>query len=502
MLRAPLIDGYEVVIGIEIHCQLNTASKIFSSAPLSFGEAPNLCANIVDLGLPGALPVANVGAFSRAVMFGLGVNAHIGQKSAFDRKNYFYPDLPKGYQTTQMDAPIVGRGSIDILVQDTKDPAQHYQKTIGITRAHLEEDAGKSVHGVALGATGIDLNRAGTPLIEIVSEPDMRSVAEALAYVRAIHKLVSWLGISDAVMAQGSFRCDCNVSINLPGEAIGTRCELKNLNSFRFIERALNAEITRQIDLIEDGGKVVQATRLYDVERNETRAMRTKEDANDYRYFNDPDQPPVVLDDAFIKAIAAQMPELPKARSGRFEAQFGLSEYDAQVLTGSRALADYFEEATMYLVEKSGASVADAAKLSANWVSGELLGLLNRTEIDIGDSPISASQMGHLLWRIQDKTLSGKLAKVAFAELSKGYEAKDAVDAIIQDKGLKQETDESAILPIVQEILDANNAMVVEYKAGKGKAFNGLVGQVMKATRGRANPQQVNTLLQRLLDEL
>ena len=486
------VDGYEVVIGIEIHCQLNTESKIFSSAPTDFGHEPNSQASIVDLGLPGVLPVLNAGVVDRALKFGIGVNAELGLFNTFDRKNYFYPDLPKGYQITQMANPIVGEGYIDVVVNEGD--KNEYPKRMGITRAHLEEDAGKSVHDAVDGMTGVDLNRAGTPLIEIVSEPDMRSAHEALAYIKAIHQLVTWLGISDAVMAEGSFRCDCNVSIRKPGAELGTRTELKNLNSFRFIERAINREIERQIDIIEDGGKVVQATMLYDPERDETRVMRTKEDANDYRYFPDPDLLPVRIEQHTVDSIRAAMPELPVARRARFEEALGLSEYDARILTGSRQIADYFEAVV--------AEVGQAdAKMAGNWVMGDLLGALNKDDKEITDSPISAKQLAGMLARIKDDTLSGKLAKKVFSALyeREGGDADDAADKIIEEKGLKQETDTGAIKAIVEDVIAKNQAMVDEYRGGKEKAFNGLVGQVMKASRGSANPQQVNQILKELL---
>ena len=487
-----LVDGYEVVIGIEIHCQLNTESKIFSSAPTDFGHEPNSQASIVDLGLPGVLPVLNAGVVDRALKFGIGVNAELGLFNTFDRKNYFYPDLPKGYQITQMANPIVGEGYIDVVVNEGE--KNEYPKRMGITRAHLEEDAGKSVHDAVDGMTGVDLNRAGTPLIEIVSEPDMRSAHEALAYIKAIHQLVTWLGISDAVMAEGSFRCDCNVSVRKPGAELGTRTELKNLNSFRFIERAINREIERQIDILEDGGKVVQATMLYDPERDETRTMRTKEDANDYRYFPDPDLLPVRIEQHTVVAIKAAMPELPVARRARFEEALGLSEYDARILTGSRQIADYFEAVV--------AEVGQAdAKMAGNWVMGDLLGALNKDDKDITHSPISAKQLAGMLKRIKDDTLSGKLAKKVFSALyeREGGDGDDAADKIIKDKGLKQETDTGAIKAMVEDVIAKNEAMVEEYRGGKEKAFNGLVGQVMKASRGSANPQQVNQILKELL---
>ncbi len=488
-----LVDGYEVVIGIEIHCQLNTDSKIFSSAPTDFGHEANSQASIVDLGLPGVLPVLNAGVVDRALKFGIGIDAELGLFNTFDRKNYFYPDLPKGYQITQMANPIVGRGHIDVVVNEGD--KNEYPKRMGITRAHLEEDAGKSVHDAVDGMTGVDLNRAGTPLIEIVSEPDMRSAAEALAYIKAIHQLVTWLGISDAIMAEGSFRCDCNVSIRRPSGDLGTRTELKNLNSFRNIERAIHREIERQIDIIEDGGEVVQATMLYDPEKDQTRVMRTKEDANDYRYFPDPDLLPVRIEQHTVDEIKAAMPELPVARRARLEHDLDLSEYDARILTGSRQLADYYEA----VVEETGQS---HAKIAANWVMGELLGALNKDGKEITDSPISAKQLAHMLKRLFDDTLSGKMAKTVFSALyaREGGDSDDAADQIIESKGLKQETDTGAIKAIVEQVIASNQAMVNEYRGGKQKAFNGLVGQVMKASRGSANPQQVNEILKVLLD--
>ncbi|WP_201617870.1 Asp-tRNA(Asn)/Glu-tRNA(Gln) amidotransferase subunit GatB [Psychrobacter urativorans] len=488
-----MVDGYEVVIGIEIHCQLNTDSKIFSSAPTDFGHEPNTQASIVDLGLPGVLPVLNSGVVERALKFGIGVDAELGLFNTFDRKNYFYPDLPKGYQITQMANPIVGPGHIDVVVNEGD--KNEYPKRMGITRAHLEEDAGKSVHDAVDGMTGVDLNRAGTPLIEIVSEPDMRSAHEALAYIKAIHQLVTWLGISDAIMAEGSFRCDCNVSVRKPGADLGTRTELKNLNSFRSIERAINREIERQIDVIEEGGKIIQATMLYDLEKDETRAMRTKEEANDYRYFPDPDLLPVRIEQHTVDTIRAAMPELPVARRARLESELELSEYDARILTGSRHLANYFEAVVSEVGQQH-------AKIAANWVMGDLLGALNKDDKDIIDSPISAKQLAGMLKRIFDDTLSGKLAKKVFSALyeREGGDTDDAADQIIEAKGLKQETDTGAIKAIVEEVIANNAAMVEEYRGGKQKAFNGLVGQVMKASRGSANPQQVNQTLKELLD--
>ncbi|MGP1571598.1 MAG: Asp-tRNA(Asn)/Glu-tRNA(Gln) amidotransferase subunit GatB [Moraxella sp.] len=486
--QAPLIDGYEVIIGIEIHCQLNTQSKIFSNAPTDFGAEANTQATIVDLGFPGALPVLNEGVIERALKFGLGVNAKLGLYNTFDRKNYFYPDLPKGYQTTQMANPIVGEGYIDILVNAGE--KNEYTKRIGITRAHLEEDAGKSVHDAVPQMTGVDLNRAGTPLIEIVSEPDMRSVTEAVAYVKTIHELVTWLGISDAVMAEGSFRADINVSVHKPNTPFGTRCELKNLNSFRFIERAIKSEIERQIDVLEDGGKIIQATRLYDPEKDETRAMRTKEEANDYRYFPCPDLLPVMISDETLANVKADMPELPSSRKARFVSELGLSTYDANVLNGGRELSDYF----LQLIDLIG---KNNAKVGANWVMGELSGALNKADLTINKSPISAERLAGLINRINDNTISGKIAKQVFHLM---WENNDkTADQIIAEHGLKQETDTGAIETIIKEVLDNNPKMVEEYKSGKEKAFNGLVGQAMKASKGKANPSAVNELMKKML---
>lgn len=484
---AKLIHGWEVVIGLEIHCQLNTQSKIFSGSSTSFGAEPNTHASLIDLALPGVLPVLNREVVNKAIRFGLGIDAEIGRASVFARKNYFYPDLPKGYQISQMDHPIVGKGHVDITLSDGT------VKRIGVTRAHLEEDAGKSLHEDFAGMTGIDLNRAGTPLLEIVSEPDMRSTEEALAYVRAMHGLVRWLGISDGNMAEGSFRCDCNVSVRQVGDEYGTRCELKNINSFRFIERAIEVEVERQIDLIESGGRVIQATRLYDPVKNETRSMRSKEEANDYRYFPDPDLLPVVITDAQIAQIRSELPELPEARKARFASQYALSAYDAHVLTGSRELADFFE-ATV-----TAAGGDNQAKPAANWVMGDLLGALNKAEADIADAPVTPQQLGGMIARIADNTISGKIAKQVFADMMTG--SGQSADQIISEKGLKQETDTGAIEAIIREVLAANPAMVEDVKGGKEKAFNGLVGQVMKASRGKANPAQVNELMKKLLAE-
>ncbi len=479
-----LLHGWELVIGLEIHCQLNTNSKLFSASSTTFGAEPNTQASLIDLAMPGVLPVLNAEVVNKAIRFGLGINAEIGQASVFARKNYFYPDLPKGYQISQLDHPIVGKGYLDIRLEDGT------EKRIGITRAHLEEDAGKSLHEDFSGMTGIDLNRAGTPLLEIVSEPDMRSAAEAVAYVRSIHSLVRWLGISDGNMAEGSFRCDCNVSVRQVGGELGTRCELKNINSFRFIERAILVEAERQIDLIESGGVVKQQTRLYDANKNETRSMRSKEEANDYRYFPDPDLLTVVVSDAQIERIRSELPELPAARKARFIQDFALTDYDASTLTSTRELADYFEAA----LAVTGVS---SAKITANWVMGELLAALKIQEKDVAESPVSPVQLGGLVARIVDNTISGKIAKQVFAEMMTG--SGDSADQIIDAQGLKQETDSGAIEQIIREVMAANSEMVAEYRAGKEKAFNGLVGQVMKASKGKANPAQVNALMKGML---
>ena len=483
--KSLLIEGWEVVIGIEIHTQLNTHSKIFSGASTTFGQDPNTQASLVDLAMPGVLPVLNKEVVDLAIRFGLGIDAYIDKASIFARKNYFYPDSPKGYQISQMDNPIVGLGHIDIQLEDGS------IKRIGVTRAHLEEDAGKSIHDQFDGMTGIDLNRAGTPLLEIVSEPDMRSVEEALAYIKSIHTLVRWLGISDGNMAEGSFRCDCNVSLRRPGNEFGTRCELKNLNSFRFIEQAINVEIERQMEILEWGGKIDQETRLFDPVKMETRSMRSKEEANDYRYFPDPDLLPVIISDAQIEAARATLPELPKERRERFVADFGVTEYDAHVLTLTREMADFYEA----VVAACGGTAQ--GKVAANWVMGEFSAALNKASLDLAQSPVSAEQLGSMIARIVDNTINGKIAKQVFGFMWEA-EGKSA-DDIIAKKGLKQETDTGAIEAIIKDVLAANEKMVEEFKAGKDKAFNGLVGQVMKAAKGKANPAQVNELMKKLI---
>ncbi|MBE0438449.1 MAG: Asp-tRNA(Asn)/Glu-tRNA(Gln) amidotransferase subunit GatB [Gammaproteobacteria bacterium] len=472
---------WEVVIGLEIHAQLATKSKIFSGAATAYGAEPNTQACAVDLGLPGVLPVLNKEAVTMAIKFGLAVDAELTQRSVFARKNYFYPDLPKGYQISQLDLPIVGKGHLSIELEDGS------EKVIGITRAHLEEDAGKSMHGDFHGQTGVDLNRAGTPLLEIVSEPDMRSAKEAVAYMKKIHSLVQYLEICDGNMQEGSFRCDSNVSVRPKGQKeYGTRTELKNINSFRNVERAINIEIERQIELIEDGGTVVQETRLYDADNNVTRSMRSKEEANDYRYFPDPDLLPVVLEPELIEEIRASLPELPNAKRDRFVSDMSLSLYDASVLTSSRELANYFEAVL-------AASNNHDPKQCANWIITQLLGALNKAGLDITESPISAEQLAGLLVRISDNTISGKIAKQIFDALWNGEG--DDTDSIIEAKGLKQVTDSGAIESLIDEVIANNHDQVQQYRAGKEQLFGFFVGQVMKASKGKANPAQVNELL-------
>ncbi len=469
---------WETVIGLEVHVQLNTQSKLFSGSATKFGAEPNTQANIFDLALPGTLPVLNELALAKAVRFGLAINAEIGKRSVFDRKNYFYPDLPKGYQVSQLDFPTVGKGELTIVMEDGS------EKVIGVTRAHMEEDAGKSLHEDFHGMTGIDLNRAGTPLLEIVSEPDLRSAKEAVAYLKKLHSIIRYLDISDAIMAQGSMRCDANVSIRPKGETeFGTRTEIKNINSFRFVEKAINYEVQRQQDVLEDGGRIIQETRLYDSDRDETRSMRSKEVANDYRYFPEPDLLPVVIDDAYIEAIRADLPELPDEKKARFMAEFGLNDYDAGVLVASREMAEYFEK----VVEIGG-----DAKLAANWVSSELQGLLNKNDWDISDCPIEAERLGSLIARIKDDTISGKIAKTVFEAM---LEDSSSVDNIIESKGLKQVTDTGAIEALVDEVIQNNPDQVQQFKDGKEQVLGFLVGQAMKLSQGKANPGQVNKLL-------
>ena len=483
-------QSWEVVIGLETHVQLSTSSKIFSGSSTRFGAAPNTQANAVDLALPGTLPVMNRGAVDRAIALGLALGSTIPTRSIFARKNYFYPDLPKNYQITQFEIPVVQGGQLSFFVGET-------EKTINLTRAHLEEDAGKSLHDDFAGphgekSTGIDLNRAGTPLLEVVTEPEMRSADEAVAYAKALHGLVVWLGICDGNMQEGSFRIDANVSVRPVGQKeFGTRTEVKNVNSFRFLERAIQYEIRRQIELIEDGGTVVQETRLYDPDRDETRSMRSKEDAHDYRYFPDPDLPPLVIGQDWIDRVRAEMPELPAAKRARFEADYGLTPYDAAQLTVSRATATYFESVAQALP-------AGQAKLAANWVMGELAAALNRDERDVADSPVTPVQLAKLITRIADGTISNKIAREVFGAIWAGENGGDA-DAIIDARGLKQISDTGAIGKMIDDVLAANPAIVAEYRAGKEKAFNSLVGQIMKAAKGKANPTQVNELLKQKL---
>jgi aspartyl-tRNA(Asn)/glutamyl-tRNA(Gln) amidotransferase subunit B len=474
------MSDWEVVIGLEIHAQLATRSKIFSGSATAYGAPPNSQANLVDLAYPGVLPVLNAEAVRMAVKFGLSIGAEVARRSVFARKNYFYPDLPKGYQISQYELPVVKQGSLAIMLDDGA------VKTIGITRAHLEEDAGKSLHEGLGAASGIDLNRAGTPLLEIVSEPDMRSAKEAVAYMKKIHTLVRYLEICDGNMQEGSFRCDANVSVRPRGrEKFGTRAEIKNLNSFRFVEKAIQHEVARQIDVLESGGTVVQETRLYDSDKDETRPMRSKEEANDYRYFPDPDLLPVEIDEAFIDAVRATLPELPDEKAARFAREFGLSPYDAGVLSASRELGAYFES----VVAELG---APHAKLAANWVMGELSSALNRDNVEIGDSRVPPVQLSGLLARIVDRTISGKIAKEVFETMwSEGKTA----DAIIEASGLRQITDSSAIEGVIDAVMAANPKQLADYRSGKDKLFGFFVGQVMKATEGKANPAQLNELL-------
>ena len=474
---------WETVIGLEAHAQLSTRSKIFSGVSTAFGAEPNTQASVIDFALPGVLPVLNRGAVERAIRLGLAVGGKINRRSIFARKNYFYPDLPKGYQISQYEIPVVEGGGLAIRVGDV-------EKFVRLTRAHLEEDAGKSLHEDFAGMSGIDLNRAGTPLLEIVSEPDMRSSAEAVAYARTLHALVQWIGICDGNMQEGSFRCDANVSVRPMGsERLGTRCEIKNLNSFRFLERAIEFEVRRQIGLIEDGGRVVQETRLYDPDRDETRSMRSKEDAQDYRYFPDPDLLPLEIADDWVEATRQAMPELPAAMRERFVTDYALAPYDAAVLTGGRDIADFFEAMVRHLPTEP--------KLCANWLMGEVSARLNREQIGLGAAPVSAQALAGLLARIADGTLSGKMAKEVFDAM---WDGGDSADALIEQRGLKQISDGGAIEAMVDDVLAANPKSVAEFRSGKDKAFNALVGQVMKAARGKANPAQVNEVLRRKLD--
>ena len=475
--------AWETVIGLEIHAQLATRSKIFSSSSTTFGAVPNAQANLVDLGYPGVLPVLNGAAVRMAVMFGLAIGAQIAPRSVFARKNYFYPDLPKGYQISQYELPIVAGGHMDIVLEDGS------ARRVGITRAHLEEDAGKSLHEGLPGLSGIDLNRAGTPLIEIVSEPDMRTAKEAVAYMKKIHTLVRYLRICDGNMQEGSLRCDANVSVRQVGaEKLGTRAEIKNINSFRYVEKAINFEVARQIEVLEGGGKVVQETRLYDPDRGETRSMRSKEEANDYRYFPDPDLLPVEIDAAFVNELAAQLPELPDQKAQRFASQYGLSPYDALVLTVSTELADFYEQ----VVRELGGE----PKLAANWVAGDLSGFLNRDGLEIGHSRIAPSALAALLARVRDNTISGKIAKDVFEAM---WQTQQSAGAIIAARGLQQITDDGPIEAAIAAVMAANPKQLADYRAGKDKLFGFFVGQAMKATQGKANPARLNELLKQLL---
>ena len=480
-----LVNGYEVVIGFETHAQLSTASKIFSRSAVAFGAEPNVHASPVDLALPGALPVMNKGAVERAIQLGLAVNAHVAEKSVFARKNYFYPDLPKGYQISQFEIPVVQGGEVSFFLGDEK-------KIVRLVRAHLEEDAGKSLHEDAAlgggGQSGIDLNRAGTPLLEIVTEPDIRSTAEAVAYAKELHKIVTWIGICDGNMQEGSFRCDANVSVRKPGAPLGTRREIKNLNSFKFMQQAIDYEIRWQIEQIEDGHAIQQATVLFDPDTGETRAMRTKEDAADYRYFPDPDLPPLVISREWVDRVRSEMAELPRVMAERFVRDYGLPEYDATTLTQSQSMAAYFE---------ATAKASGQAKLASNWIMGEVARRLNQDDIDFDAIPVTSSQLAALIGRIVDSTISNNAAKQVFDAL---WQGESEVDAIIEAKGLKQMNDTGALESIIDEVLAGNADNIAQYKAGKDKAFNALVGQVMKASKGKANPAQVNALLKAKLD--
>ena len=478
--KSLLVQGYEVVIGFETHAQLSTQSKIFSRAPTTFGAEPNTQACAVDLALPGTLPVMNKGAVQRAIELGLAVGAHIAEQSIFARKNYFYPDLPKGYQISQFEIPVVQGGEVSFFVGDEK-------KTVRLVRAHLEEDAGKSLHEDFIGQSGIDLNRAGTPLLEIVTEPDIRSSDEAVAYAKELHKIVTWIGICDGNMQEGSFRCDANVSVRKPGDDLGTRREIKNLNSFKFMQQAIDFEVRWQIEQIEDGHAIQQATVLFDPDTGETRAMRTKEDAADYRYFPDPDLPPLVIGRDWVARVQSEMTELPRVMAVRFVADYGLPEYDATTLTQSKAMAAYFETA---------AKACGQAKLVSNWIMGEVSRRLNAGELGIEHAPVNAVQLADMIGRIADNTISNSAAKQVFDALwTEGGE----VDVIIEAKGLKQMNDTGALEAIVDEVLAANPKNVEEFRAGNSKALNGLVGPIMKASKGKANPAQVNELLLRKL---
>ena len=491
MSSPKLVQGYEVVIGFETHAQLSTQSKIFSRAPIAFGAEPNTQACAVDLALPGTLPVMNLGAVQRAIEFGLAVNSHIAERSIFARKNYFYPDLPKGYQISQFVIPVVQGGEVSFFLEEGKETVR---KTVRLVRAHLEEDAGKSLHEDFVGQSGIDLNRAGTPLLEIVTEPDMRSSAEAVAYAKELHKIVTWIGICDGNMQEGSFRCDANVSVRKPGAELGTRREIKNLNSFKFMQQAIDFEVRWQIDQLEDGHAIQQATVLFDPDTGETRAMRTKEDAADYRYFPDPDLPPLVIGRDWVERVKSEMAELPRVMAERFVRDYALPDYDATQLTQSKAMAAYFE---------ATAKACGQPKLASNWIMGEVSRRLNAAEIGFEQLPVNAAALGALIGRVHDQTISNNAAKEVLDALWTASDnaladpanAQSAVDAIIEAKGLKQMNDSGALEAIVDQVLAANPKNVDEFKAGNAKALNALVGQIMKASQGKANPAQVNALL-------
>ncbi|WP_416559681.1 Asp-tRNA(Asn)/Glu-tRNA(Gln) amidotransferase subunit GatB [Limnohabitans sp. yimb22184] len=479
-----LVQGYEVVIGFETHAQLSTTSKIFSRAPTAFGAEANTQACAVDMALPGTLPVMNIGAVERAIEFGLAINAHIAERSIFARKNYFYPDLPKGYQISQFEIPVVQGGEVSFYLEEGKETVR---KTVRLERAHLEEDAGKSLHEDFIGQSGIDLNRAGTPLLEIVTQPDIRSSEEAVAYAKELHKIVTWIGICDGNMQEGSFRCDANVSVRKPGQPLGTRREIKNLNSFKFMQQAIDYEVRWQIDQIEDGHTIQQATVLFDPDTGETRAMRTKEDAADYRYFPDPDLPPLVIGRDWVERVKGEMAELPRVMAERFVKDYALPEYDATQLTQSKAVAAYFE---------ATAKACGQPKLASNWIMGEVSRRLNASELTIEQAPVSAAQLAALIGRISDNTISNNAARQVFEGLWNG---EGEVDAIIEAKGLKQMNDTGELEKIIDEVLAANPKNVEEFKAGNAKALNGLVGPIMKASKGKANPGQVNALLMKKL---
>jgi aspartyl-tRNA(Asn)/glutamyl-tRNA(Gln) amidotransferase subunit B len=500
--------NWEIVIGLEVHTQLSTNSKIFSGASTTYGAEPNTQADAVSIALPGVLPVLNKGAVERAIKFGLAVGAHIAPRSVFARKNYFYPDLPKGYQISQFDLPVVGQGALTIQVEPLSGNAKPYEKVVRITRAHLEEDAGKSVHGESQGVTGVDLNRAGTPLLEIVSEPDMSSAAEAVAYAKALHSLVRWIGICDGNMQEGSFRCDVNVSVRRPGEALGTRREIKNLNSFKFMQQAIDYEVQWQIDTLENGGKIQQATILFNPDTGETRSMRSKEDAHDYRYFPDPDLLPLDITPAMLEQVRATLPELPQAKQARYVSELGLSGYDAGLLTSSLGTANYFEE-LLSSIEQRGVSKADSIKLAVSWLNGEFATALNAQQIDIENSCLSPAWLASLLIRVLDGTISRSAAKAIFPgmttvaqKLRNGESiAEFSIDAMIDELGLKQVSDSGAIEKIVDEIIAANSAQVADYRSGKDKLFGFFVGLAMKASKGKANPAQLNEVLKKKLGE-